>query len=289
MQFRQQRIRGAVSVHFMTVPGTKGQLAGLQLLGAFFKGPQDFSLTDGANQLGRKVWEGLGGVTVPGYSFHWKRVLRPTALALERVARKVPLGSAVQSVLRPFSGLGDRYLARVMPYRYSIAPVPLDTANLTLEALHDNVRECSADDSLRPDYDIAGLGWLLDRAARIRQSGDLQTACVLERGDRLGWYMYYLRPGGESRVLQVGARRHAFHQVFDHMCRHAWERGAIALTGRIEPKYVAVLAERQCSFSGGDPWLQIQSRDKDLLQTILSGDAFLTDLEGEWCTSFRGT
>jgi hypothetical protein len=289
MLFKGQAIRAAVSVHFMVAPGTKAQLTGVQLLKEFFSGPQDLSFTDGANHRGREIWEGFGGVTVPGYSFQWTRVLRPAEFGLSRVVRKVPWLSWLQLATSPVCRLSDMYLARRMPYRFSMPPHQVEPADLRAEGLSAGILDASADDALRPDYDVASVKWLLDRASQIHHLGTLSRVAVTGRGSNLlGWYLYYSQPKGLGRVLQIAARRHAFPAVFDHLCRHALDAGNTALTGRVEPKYLSVLADRYCTFSSGDPWFQAHSKNREVLQAILSGDAFLTPLDGEWCTSYRG-
>ncbi|MBI3758422.1 MAG: hypothetical protein HY269_01550, partial [Deltaproteobacteria bacterium] len=208
MLFNQRPIRAAVSAHFMTQPAGQNQLAGVQLLKAFFNGPQDLSLTDGANNTGRRVWEGLGGVTVPAYSFYWQRVLRPSEFALTRVAAKLPGLAALRGLTRPLCHAVDAYLKRRMPHRFFFVTPQAETANLDVETLLKGLADCAASDLLRPDYDETSLAWLLNRAKRIRQTGLLQQAAV-HNAQRalLGWYLYYLQPGGESRVLQLAARR----------------------------------------------------------------------------------
>jgi hypothetical protein len=288
MLFKQRPVRLAVSAHLMTQPDSRNPLAGLQLLKTFLNGPQDLSLTDGANNAGRKVWEGLGGLTVPAYSFSWQRVLRPSAFALARAAGKLPWLSSLGVLTKPLCRVGDAYLTRLMPHRFQFSPLSIEAAKLDVQTLLTGIAECSAGDLLRPDYDEVALAWLLARARRIQPTGSLQQIAVRNRGrELLGWYLYYLRPGGESRVLQLAARRNAFTEVFDHLCQHAWQRGAVSLSGRVEPKYLPLLTEHHCAFSSGSPWLQAHSHNPELLQAVLSGNAFLTSLEGEWCTSYR--
>ncbi len=288
MLFKQQPIRLAVSAHLMTQPGSQNPLAGLQLLKTFFNGPQDLSLTDGANNAGRKVWEGLGGLTVPAYSFSWQRVLRPSAYTLAHAAGKLSWLSSLGVLTKPLCRAGDAYLTRLMPYRFQFSPPQATADKLDVQTMLDGIAECAAGDLLRPDYDEAALAWLLARAQRIKSAGSLQQIALRNaRRELLGWYLYYLRPSGESPVLQLAARRNAFTEVFDHLCQHAWQRGAVSLSGRVEPKYLPLLTERHCAFTSGNPWLQAHSHDPELLQAILSGNAFLTSLEGEWCTSYR--
>lgn len=290
MLFKERPIRLAVSAHLMTQPGGQQPLAGVQLLKAFFNGPQDISLTDGANNAGRRIWEGLGGLTVPAYSFNWQRVLRPSEFALARVAGKLPRLASLNLLTKPLCRAGDAYLARLMPHRFKLATPQCETAQLDVATLLAGLADCANSDLLRPDYDAASLAWFLARAQNIRQTGELQQVAVRNaKRELLGWYLYYLQPGGASRVLQLVARRNAWGEVFEQLCQHARQRGAVSLSGRVEPKYLPLLSEHYCDFTSGNPWFQVHSHQPELLQAVLSGKAFLTRLEGEWCTSYRFT
>ena len=58
MRMRGSLIRAAVSSQFMVDPSVRNRLAAVELQSAFFAGPQDLSLTDGANDASRKIWKG---------------------------------------------------------------------------------------------------------------------------------------------------------------------------------------------------------------------------------------
>src|SRR2546428_3038603 len=94
-------IRAAVSMHFMVEPGSRSTLAGVQLLKAFFSGPQDLSLTDSGVAVGRKVWEGIGGATALAYSINWMRLLRPSRYALRLLARSNRRLRLLAAALKP--------------------------------------------------------------------------------------------------------------------------------------------------------------------------------------------
>lgn len=175
-----------------------------------------------------------------------------------------------------------------MPDRFQISNVKDKAENPGLETLVTGLSEI-APSSLQPDYDEAELGWLLRQANRVKHAGVLQKVAVRNVKQELqGWFIYYLQPNGESKVLQLVARRNTLDEVFDYLCQHALQGGAISLGGRVEPKHLPMLAAHHCFFTSGTPWFQVHSRNRDLLQAILCGDALLTKLDGEWCTSFRG-
>ncbi len=87
-------------------------------------------------------------------------------------------------------------------------------------------------------------------------------------------------------MAQIGARRRSMGQVLDHLFRDAWNCGALAVHGQLDPMHVEDLRQRCCFFYCGGSWLLVHSRDSELQQYILSGKAALTRLDGEWCMGF---
>src|SRR5215470_9502011 len=61
MLFLDQPVRVAVSFHFVGGREGRSSMAGGKLLRAFFGGPKDRCLSDGAGRVGRRRGEGVGG------------------------------------------------------------------------------------------------------------------------------------------------------------------------------------------------------------------------------------
>src|SRR5258708_7922095 len=60
MLMKDRKVRAAVTHHFMVEESNRTSLAGVMLVRRMFQGPQDLSLTDGANDTTRRIWEALG-------------------------------------------------------------------------------------------------------------------------------------------------------------------------------------------------------------------------------------
>jgi len=93
MVFRGRPIRVAVGCQFMVDPNRRHGLTALQLARAALSGPQDLFVADGANDLSRQMWVGLGGTAPLLYNLQWTRPLRPArfALSLLQERRALPL------------------------------------------------------------------------------------------------------------------------------------------------------------------------------------------------------
>lgn len=136
---------------------------------------------------------------------------------------------------------------------------------------------------LHLDYDEPYLAWLFDELAVVRPRGTPIARLVRESqgGRTLGWYVYYLLPGGTSHVLQVVAADRDVGRVLDHLIHHAWVGGASAVSGRVEPRLLQPLSRRRCVMRYVGMAL-VNSTQQEILGAIASGHSLLTRLDGEW-------
>jgi hypothetical protein len=286
MTFRGRPVRVAVSTQLMVHPARRHSLAALHLMRDFFAGPQDLSFTDGANDASQRLWESLGGTVAMLHSLEWTRVLRPTrhiAGILSAVRSLVPLVHAAA----PVCGAMDAAVARLPFGPYHVPPSPLASEDATVQTLHACLTELGGRPALRPVYDSESLAWLLSLAEQKRAHGRLRKVVIRDgRGRIAGWYLYYLKPGGASQVVQVGARDGSAGQVLDALFHDAACRGAVSVGGQLEPSFVRQLSDRHCVFRCLSLGVLIHSKDRELLQAIQRGDAFLSRLEGEWWLRF---
>lgn len=288
MQLERHPIRVAISFHFMVEPESRSTLAGVQLLKVFFSGPQDLSLTDGAGNVGRQVWEALGGETALLYSLYWTRVLRPGQFILSLMKkRKLPAPLVYASI--PICEMSDRIATRAKPLHFAPPPSVIEE-ELSTSTLLTKLTEFTGLYSLRPDYDDRTLEWLIHRAEKRERYGHLQKVAVRgAKGKLLGWYLYYLNPGGTSEVVQFAAKKDSIQLLIDHLSFHAWSRGAAALSGRLDPRFAQELSDNYCIFHRRGSWVLVHSKKPGTLEAINRGDAFLSRLDGEWCALYDGT
>ncbi|MGH9652037.1 MAG: hypothetical protein ACRD6B_01040, partial [Bryobacteraceae bacterium] len=71
--------------------------------------------------------------------------------------------------------------------------------------------------------------------------------------------------------------------------RDAWEQGAIALMGQALPKYPLEFARSYCDFHYPGNGVIMHSRNPEIANCVLRGDAALSLLDGEWWTRFVST
>jgi hypothetical protein len=286
MLWGKRRIRVAVSTQFMVHPQYRSGRAAFGLLNAYFSGPQDLSFTDGANESARKMWQAVGAVAPPIYNLHWLRILRPGAFALSRLARRRFLSLAAR-VVAPFVRPLDSLLAQLASNPLAI-PTNDSDEPLTPDELVDSVRRFSGNYDLRPEYDDATVNWLLTLASRKDSPTVLRMRCVRDASNQIiGWYVYFLKPGGLSQVLQLGGTRQHIDVVIDHLFCDAFSHGALALVGRMEPDFAFELGAKGVVFLRRGSFFLCHSRQPELLDSIARGGAFLSRLEGECWIGMR--
>jgi hypothetical protein len=271
LRFDGRPITLACAGQLVTEPSLRHLAPGAFLLRRYFDGPQDVTITDGANAAAQQLWERLGGEPLDLSCLDWVRVLRPVAFGLQYAARR----------------RSDRFARAVAPVvprrrRRARAQEPVRVEELTPLALVDGMRELAPSFRLHPDYDEGFAEWLFRELDAVSTRGRMLRSLVrTEDGRVLGWYVAYASRGAVGEVMQVAAADGAEQIVLEHLCREADEEGAAALRGRIEPQLMPALRGRNWLFryTGG---ALVQSRSDELLQVLRSRRTLLTRLDGEW-------
>jgi len=283
MRLRQRPVQAAVVTQLMVEQEKRHGMVAAQLLRKALGGPQQLTISDGANESSRKMWEALGGLTSTLYSLQWRRLLRPAQSALQRASSLH--GRAAALLATPVAVLADAYAAH---YRALRRPSRLIEQPLEAAALLQGLDRATQRVALSPRYDPASLDWLLGQARAKRRHGELHACLLREPGGAIaGWFLYYAN-AATSKVLQLHAHEDAEHAVLDHLFQHAWRRGATVIEGRMEPRLARVLGQRHCLFQSTSAFALIQSRDAEVLAAMAHGDAFFSRLEGEWWMRFNG-
>jgi hypothetical protein len=157
---------------------------------------------------------------------------------------------------------------------------------LTEEAVLSYVPEPVRAGSLHVEYDQRTLHWLLEQAGQRRGGGSLHAAVVRNPLRITGWYLYHLDRDRIANVLHVTAEPAEIRDVLDHLFYQSSEHGAIAATGRLEPRYLQNLSDKYCLFHRRGPWMVLNSRQSDLLRSFETGDALFSRFDGEWCLGY---
>jgi hypothetical protein len=280
MRFDGAPIRAASPGNLVAAPGGRGFPPGALLLREHLNGPQDFTFVDTLGDTSRAMWKGLRGDAAFIGALSWVRVFRPAALANERLVEpRAPrladrVGPALASAM-------DAVAVRVAARLLGSEPPPASAETLEPEVVISELPRLTGSVRLHPDYDRPYLDWLFEELATPRLRGRLVRRLV-HRGDRVaGWYVYFLKPGGISRVLQVVGSEAEVGSVIDHLVHDAREGGAAALEGRVEARLLEPLAGRGCilRYAGA---AGVHSRNDRIREAIFSSRSIFTRMESEY-------
>src|SRR5437879_2394499 len=147
----------------------------------------------------------------------------------------------------------------------------VSAGDLREEAVLASLPEFAGVGSLRVEYDGRTLRWLLERVEQKTSGGRLQKALIRNEEKIVGWYLYHLNRGGIADVLQIAATPSSVHDVLDHLFYQAWRQGAIAVTGRLEPRFLQALSDKYCLFHRRGPWMLVSAKQPRLVQSFLNG------------------
>jgi hypothetical protein len=280
MAFRERELRVAIGHNFMVAPRARGSLAGVALLRTLLAGPQDLTLAQSPEPVAR-LWERMGGVRLASFSSRWTQPLSPARYA----AAKLAPGSRI--VPGPWLRRSWAVLDRLVGRRARVMTPPPRregrTAPLTPPAMVTGVRAYAREHAINPVYDATQLSWALGVLAGKTAYGTLCQAMVVDgRDEPVGWYLYYAGRHGIGEVVQVAARPDGLATVLDHLVDDARRRGLMAISGQLEPRLLPVLTRALTLLHPPDTWVLAHSRHRDVLDTLVRGDAFLSRLDGEW-------
>lgn len=281
MEFRGQPIRAAVACELFVDPAHRAKMLGVKLLKKLMAGPQDLLFSDIANETSRKIWTGLGGSIASWYGLTWVKVLQPTQFALSML-RDRRFGKLAWTG-RSLAALADRVLCRRFGRLTQLGPEPnVDSEPLTPDLFLDLFPQFSATDDLRPVYDRETIDWIWSRLDFLYVAGPSEQRLVRSpRGEPLGWYVFQMTDTRIARVAQIVALPNTMGPVLDHLLHHAATRGAIAVSGRVIPRFLQAFTDRQCVIRPRSSHTLIHARDPQLLETFATGRAFLSLFESE--------
>jgi len=276
-----QSYQAVVSSQFIVDPARRAGMVTVSLAKACLEGAQDLSISDEATDAARRIWEALGGATALFLSMYWTRPLRPAQLAMSCLRQRRTL-AGVAAAASPLARAADALAARFPGSHFRQCKPAASDSDLDAQTILRHAPEFCHRNVLRAKYDKCTLQWLLDRAGRRGAGGRLLKAVVRKDREVLGWYVCHLDDEGLADVAELAATPSSIHDVLDLLFYRAWQQGAIAVTGRLDPRFVQALSDKYCFFHRRGPWVLINAKRPELVQRFQTGHTCFSRLDGEW-------
>ncbi len=283
MTFRKRPIWAAIASQFMIDRELYHGSAAFELVRHLFRGPQELTFTDGAAETATQVWTAAGAQIARLYSFNWMRVLRPGRAACDFLGR-----------FHGFSGAllrgGAQLVAAPLDYVLSRAPLGLAAPKskysarpATAAKLVQCIQEFRGREPLRPAYAMPDFEWLIKQVSKATALGPLRIMAVYDaEGAMCGSFVYCVNPQGGAYVLQIGWRRSDhFAEVLKALFEDAWAQGASMVKGQAIPQFLTTLSEQHCLFRQLHSCVIAHSREPEILNSLLLGNAAISRLDGE--------
>jgi hypothetical protein len=282
----RRHYQAAISSQFIVDPGSQVGLVALRLVKACLEGPQDLSIADEANDVSRRIWEGLGGTTALLLSMYWTRALRPAQFGLSFLRERratAPLAVAAT----PFAALVDGVAVRAPGSQFRQSASVGAAEPLCPSTALAYLADAGGDATLRAEYDEPAFAALIENAARRADGGRVLNAIVKNGSVVVGWYIAHIESTGVAEVAQIAATPSTIDAVLNHLFYHAWRQGAVSVSGRLHPRFVQALSDKYCVFHRRGRWVLIKTSKPELLHAIEAGNTSLSRFDGEWALRFH--
>ena len=177
----------------------------------------------------------------------------------------------------------DRVLGRFARRLTHVGPEPkVGSQPLTPELFLELFPRFSAADDLRPVYDRETLDWVWSRLDFMYSAGPSEQHLVTSpSGEPLGWYIFQMTDTRVVRVSQIVALPNTIGPVLDHLLHRAAQHGAVAVSGRVTPRFLHAFTDRECVLRPRSTHTLIHARDPEILDAYTTGRAFLSLFESE--------
>jgi len=282
-EFKKRKIKALVAGSHMVDPDWRDPIAGALLLRELTSGPQDFTYADTANAISVELWKAIGGTLLFQYSMRWAFQLRPGSVFNVRL--KNHRGGTVLSWL---SYPACRLVDVIHKHAFDENVCPLSGQELEVNVMLSSFETFRNHRALFPVYGIEDLTWRLALAESRQKSGErVIKIAVFDKEKLQGWYLVNIRDGEDARVLQLVAHPASLKKVMNHLFATAQTHGCSAVHGDVDPEYLVQFQQAGCDniYLGGMAMLHAQ--DPEIRNAILSGDAYLSALEGERWTRLQ--
>lgn len=272
-----QVLTGRLMSNYMTDPAKRTR-GGADMVLTIRARNQAFCFSDSANPLSADHWKAVGGHVLPIQSLDWRHVLRPAAWFANRAAARLPppLARLASLLAKPI----DAALRRLMP-----SLVPQAAGQGTIMSRADFIAAAPGlveRFAVHPVWSAPELGWMLDMATLNTIDGPLTLRQLRDETGKLsGCSVFFARPGGVARLLNILARPGQEGAVIADLLTHADSIGCVGVQGMAQPFLMEALGRSKGTSFVPRGFYCISTRDPAIVDAAQRGDVYLGGLLGE--------
>lgn len=271
-------IIAANSSQMMVRTQKNAALASVQLLKTLMNANYDLCFADSATDLARLLWQRCGGTTAELFSLYYRQMLQP-----HKVFRNHLCGNALHKAVTPLCFVADTVLnyAPGSPFRFKKTGIEIQ--ELETEELLALMQKTSGSLNITPVYTNDTLQWRIKLLKDERRYGPFKAVKMVKQssGDIAGWALFHLKKGGVCEIIQLETRPGMESLIFETLCNYLWQQGGAELVGRLDPRHFGKIGFKTTLFMPGFRWMLVYSANAEILNSIKTGEAYLSRLEGD--------
>ncbi len=277
MIWKGQHIIAANSSHMMVRSKKNAALASIKLLKTLMQKDYDLCFADSATDIAKSLWEQCGGTKGELHSIYFRQMLKP-----HHVLRNHLCSEYLSPLISPLCKVGDTVMSHLPGSPFKFKKPDVEIKELEVEELFDLIQNPRQSVVLKPAYTLDNLQWRINLLESEQRYGPFKAIkMVAGNGHVAGWVLYHQKRNRVCEVLQLEAKTGKEMQVYQALCYHARQGGGAELVGRLDPRHYGSIGYKSTLFMPGFRWMLIHSGNPELIQSIKSGDAMLTRLEGD--------
>lgn len=275
--FRGRPVTGAIFSDFMVNEKARTALIPMRMLQKSLHGPQDFSYSDDAVHASCLLWCKLGGEIAYPYSNYYTFPLRPITFSVQMAGKNRFTPKIKRASSRITLGV-DKVLEKLgFPYFRNNGITGIEFRSLTSDRLYKGLSPMMSKFELYPAITPQSIENFLSALANDKQFGTLEAVSVLDDyGQQTGWFIYYVDSLGRCNVVHAESLPGKENHLFSALKSDVHQKGGVNFSGRLSPSQMGTSFSEKTFGRPGGKWALVHSKNRELLQAVQSGRAFLT-------------
>ena len=271
---------GSVMSTWMVGDQSRDPRAGAMLLHGHLKRGHAFTFVDTANKRSSEFRRSLKMALLTTHSLQWIKPLNYLGYAASSLDKG--RGGGLVRVLSRTAQLSEFAFRRLTTGRPTGREAEVRSARIDAATFANHFLRFAAPYALRPDWSCDFVEWLLKQCDRRPTLGPLSLCEVRDRRDAIiGCYAFHVTPQRRALVVQLLADRGAEAEVLRALIGEAEDEKCVVVCGSTNAQILDGLFCIPGVFYRHTCTTAVRTRQGELLQSFLTGDALVGGLVGD--------